>query len=103
MTDLGGGNYSGNVLTKTLNILSANTLDFTGRTIWVDVSGITRTDKLIIGPIVSAITETCDINGNARIRNIGASASSGALYYTSNGTLTTNTSDERLKTNIEKN
>jgi hypothetical protein len=48
MTDLGGGNYSGDVVTTTLQILSANTLDFTGRGIWVDVSGITRTDRLII-------------------------------------------------------
>ena len=48
MTDLGGGNYTGSVLTNTLNIISASTLDFTGRTIWVDVSGITRTNDLII-------------------------------------------------------
>jgi hypothetical protein len=48
MTDLGGGNYSGTVNTFVLDFLSASTLDFTGRTIWVDVSGITRTEKLII-------------------------------------------------------
>ena len=48
MTDLGGGNYSGSLATNTLNILSAGTLDFTGRTIWNDVSGITRTQRLII-------------------------------------------------------
>ena len=46
--DLGGGNYSGTVTTVELDILSATTLDFTGRTIWADVSGITRTQKLII-------------------------------------------------------
>ena len=45
-------------------------------------------------------TERLDINGNARFRSIGSSASAGALHYTSNGTLTTNTSDERLKENI---
>lgn len=48
MVDLGGGNYSGTVSTLILSILSASTLDFTGRTIWVDVSGITRTQDLII-------------------------------------------------------
>jgi len=46
-------------------------------------------------------TERLDVNGNARFRSIGSSASAGALHYTSDGTLTTNTSDERLKTNIE--
>ena len=46
--NLGGGNYSGTVRTYKLDILSASTLDFTGRTIWADVSGITRTERLII-------------------------------------------------------
>jgi hypothetical protein len=48
MDDLGGGSYSGTISTTILNILSANTLDYTGRTIWNDVSGITRTERLII-------------------------------------------------------
>lgn len=48
MIDLGGGNYSGTVETINLDILSAESLDFTGRTIWADVSGITRTNKLIV-------------------------------------------------------
>ncbi len=48
MTDLGSGNYSGYVSTLRLDVLSATSLDFVGRTIWVDVSGITRTDELII-------------------------------------------------------
>jgi len=89
MISLGGGAYSGTVLTETLEFLSAGTLDFTGRTIWVDVSGITRTQKLIV-------TTT-----GATFSNIGSAPSAGALHYTSDGTLTTNTSDRRLKTNIE--
>jgi hypothetical protein len=88
MISLGGGAYSGTVLTDTLDFLSAGTLDFTGRTIWVDVSGITRTQKLIV-------TTT-----GATFSNIGSAPSAGALHYTSDGTLTTNTSDKRLKTNI---
>ena len=48
VVSLGGGAYSGTVHTNTLLYLSADTLDFTGRTIWVDVSGITRTKDLII-------------------------------------------------------
>jgi hypothetical protein len=46
--DLGGGNYSGTVETLDLTTYSATSLDYTGRTIWVDVSGITRTERLIV-------------------------------------------------------
>jgi hypothetical protein len=87
MYELGGGNYSGTVYTSRYYQLSANTLDFTGRTIWVDVSGITRTDSLIV------------LN-DATFMNIGSLPSTGSLHYTSGGTLTVNTSDKRLKTNI---
>lgn len=54
-----------------------------------------------LGVNTGSPTQRLDINGNARFRSIGSSASAGALHYTSDGTLTTNTSDERLKTNIE--
>lgn len=53
-----------------------------------------------IGMGTNVPTEKLDVNGNARFRNIGSSASAGALHRTSDGTLTTSTSDERLKTNI---
>jgi hypothetical protein len=89
MYELGGGNYSGTVYTSRYYQLSAGTLDFTGRTIWVDVSGITRTDSLIV-------------NNDATFSNIGSLPSAGSLHYTSGGTLTVNTSDARLKTNISK-
>ena len=42
-----------------------------------------------------------DIDGNARFRNIGSGISDGALHRTSDGTLTTSTSDRRLKKNIQ--
>jgi hypothetical protein len=57
MTDLGSGAYSGSAITNNieiadaltgLEILSAGTLDYTGRTIWVDVPEILRTKKLIV-------------------------------------------------------
>jgi len=41
-----------------------------------------------------------DVVGNARFSAIGSGASSGALYYTADGTLTTSSSDVRLKQNI---
>jgi hypothetical protein len=46
-------------------------------------------------------TEKLDVDGNARFRSIGSGASAGALHYTSTGVLTTNTSDVRLKTNLQ--
>ncbi len=46
-------------------------------------------------------TTALDVNGNARFRSIGSGASAGAVHRISDGTLTTSTSDRRLKTNIE--
>jgi len=40
--------FSGNTTTNVLNYLSAGTLDFTGRTIWNDTKGISRTEQLIV-------------------------------------------------------
>jgi hypothetical protein len=48
---IGGGNYSGTSYSQTIDFYSAGTLDFTGRTIWVDVSGITRTDTLLVNKL----------------------------------------------------
>jgi hypothetical protein len=63
--DLGGGAYSGTVNTPTLYILSAETTDFTGRTIWVDVSGFTRTQDLIItnNPTIGYVWTCADSEG----------------------------------------
>lgn len=79
--DLGGGSYSGTVNSSLLLFLSAGTLDFTGRTIWVDVSGFTRTKNLIV-------------------TDVGSSPFVNDIRIDANGKLTTNTSDIRLKENI---
>ena len=65
MVSLGGSDYSGTVVTYTLEALSASTLDFTGRTIWADVSGITRTERLIItnNPQVGYVWTCMDSEG----------------------------------------
>ena len=57
--------------------------------------------NIYLGSTISAPTEKLDVNGNARFRSIGSGASAGALHYTSTGVLTTNTSDVRLKTNLQ--
>ena len=96
--DLGGGNYSGSVDTLVLDYLSASTLDFTGRTIWADVSGITRTERLIItkSPQIGSIFTCINSEGmgtwstiNAYVSDAAADAdtslSSGGLYTLTTG------------------
>lgn len=65
--DLGGGNYSGTVETLDLATYSATSLDYTGRTIWVDVSGITRTERLIVTnePQIGSVLTCIDAEGMA--------------------------------------
>lgn len=48
MLNLGGGSYSGTLFTDSLEKQTTGSLGFTGRTIWVDVSGFTRSENLII-------------------------------------------------------
>ena len=60
----------------------------------------TGATKGYVGFNTNLPSERLDVDGNGRFRSIGSSASAGALHYTASGTLTTNTSDERLKTNI---
>lgn len=73
---LGGGNYSGTVETVDLTYLTASTLDYTGRTIWVDVSGITRSENLILTNIPVYADNTA-----------ASSLEIGAVYRTSTGQL----------------
>lgn len=81
MVNLGGGNYSGTVYTDALLIYLAGSTDFTGRTIWVDVSGITRTEKLII-------------------TNVGAGPGTVDIGVDATGLVVNQASDIRLKENI---
>ena len=88
MDDLGGGNYSGTLLTNTVSVLSAGTLDYTGRTIWVDVSGYTRTQDLIVtkNPQVGYVL-TC-IDSEGKVAWQPSSGSTGTTnYYTTGATL----------------
>ena len=66
MAELSAGIYSGTITTNNFNTYSASTLDYTGRTIWVDVSGITRTEKLIItkNPQIGYVWTCVDSEGN---------------------------------------
>ncbi len=74
--DLGGGNYSGTALTLELDFLTAKGLDFTGRTIWNDVSGITRTENLIItnNPVIGNVWMCVDSEGRGYWSPISAAS-----------------------------
>ena len=54
-----------------------------------------------VGMGTTAPTVKLDVNGNARIRSIGSGAYTGVVNRTSDGTLTTATSDVRMKENIQ--
>jgi hypothetical protein len=54
-----------------------------------------------VGIATTAPTEALDVNGGARIRSIGSGAYSKPVNVTSNGTLTTSTSDGRLKDDVQ--
>jgi len=97
MTNLGGGNYSGYVSTLRFDVLSATSLDFVGRTIWADVSGITRTDRLIIyrNPTINHVWTCIDSEGmGAWMPSSGGTSGgtnvtiTGGTYNNSTGTAT---------------
>ena len=74
---------------------------------WADMSfqtnGTTRMFIESLGNIgigTTAPTQLLDVNGNARFRAIGSGAYAGPVNRTSDGTLTTATSDGRLKENV---
>jgi len=99
MFDLGGGNYSGTVETNELVFYSATSLDFTGRTIWVDVSGITRTDELIItkNPVIGRVFTCIDSEGKgAWLPSTGSGSTqdtfvTGGTYSSGTAVFTNNT------------
>ncbi len=76
MVDLGSGNYSGTIFTFLLETLTTGSLGFMGRTIWVDVSGITRTEKLILTNLDVFADNTA-----------ASSLETGTVYRTSTGQL----------------
>ena len=83
--DLGGGSYSGTAHTSLLVYFSAHTINYTGRTIWVDVSGITRTQDLIVSknPVVGSVFTCIDLEGKGSW--IPASAATSGLWIAGTG------------------
>lgn len=94
------GIFTGSAMTGTLLYLSANTLDYLDRLIWVDVDGITKTKDLIITDNAqTGYVWTClDVDGNGGW--LPSSGSSSGITDTfvsggsfNSGTLTLNRTD----------
>ena len=86
MTEVTPGNYTGSVSTD-FYIFSANSLDFTGRTIWIDNTEILRTKKLIVSdnPIPGYVL-TSNFEGEATWQSISAVTSGTTFWSASTGT-----------------
>jgi len=92
MIDLGGGNYSGNI-TSDLYVYSSQTLDYSGRTIWVDVSGITRTEDLIVSnnPTIGYVLTCIDSEGKATWQPSSGGTSGGTNTFITGSSYNSNT------------
>lgn len=90
MIEVSPGNYSGSVSTDFF-IFSAETLDFTGRTIWVDNTEILRTKKLIVSnnPQPGYVLTCVDSEGMVEFQPASGSTSGVTLYEVGLGLLST--------------
>jgi hypothetical protein len=66
-------------------------------TIFLYGSGASFINSGNLGIGTSSPTQLLDVNGNGRFRSVGSGAYAGPLNRTSDGTLTTASSDVRLK------
>jgi autotransporter adhesin len=81
------GNYTGTVSTDFF-IFSAQGLDFTGRTIWVDNTEILRTKKLIVSnnPQIGYVLTCSDVEGMTSWQSVSAVTSGTTFWSASTGT-----------------
>lgn len=92
MIDLGGGNYSGTVVSNLIEFLSAGTFDYTGQTLWLEVSGTAKTEKLIVTDNATAGYVLTVMDSDGTIQAQPATGGTGTTYWqevgASNGGLT---------------
>jgi len=82
INDLGNGDVSGSTVGM-YTVYTAESLQYVGDYIWVNVRGVTQTEKL-------------------KIKNVGIGATTKELGVDNSGNVISVASDERLKENIEK-
>ncbi len=87
-TDLGSSAYTGTVQYTNVEMVEAPGLDYSGRTIWNDVSGITRTEKLIItsNPSIGNVWTCLDSEGMGGWLPISGSSGTTTDYWISGST-----------------
>jgi hypothetical protein len=87
MLEVSPGNYSGSV-SSDFFIFSSGTLDFTGRTIWVDNAEILRTKKLIVSnnPQPGYVLTCIDSEGMVEFQPISGSSTGTTYWSASTGT-----------------
>jgi len=87
MTETSPNIFTGSCLSDDVFILSADTLDFTGRTIWVDNPEITRTNKLIVSDgAISGYVLKSDSEGMATWQVDASGATSTSFWSAGTGT-----------------
>jgi hypothetical protein len=90
MTEVSPGAYTGSAISLDVDFLSAGTLDFTGRTIWVENVGITQTKDLIItdgavdGYVWTAIG--ADGEGGWKLNSSGGTSATTTFWSAGTGT-----------------
>lgn len=86
MTEPTPGNYTGTVSTDFF-VYSAKTLDFTGRTIWVDSKEILRTKKLIVSnnPQPGYVLTCINSEGMVEFQPVSGSSSGNTYWSASTG------------------
>lgn len=87
MVEVSPGNYSGSVSTDFF-VFTAETLDFTGRTIWIDNTGILRTKKLILSnnPQPGYVLTCVNSEGMVEFQPASGSSSGTTYWSASTGT-----------------
>ena len=87
MVEVSPGNYSGSVSTDFF-VFSAGTLDFTGRTIWIDNTEILRTKKLIVNdnPQIGYVLTCADVEGMVSWGPVSGATSGTTYWSASTGT-----------------
>ena len=87
MVEVSPGNYSGSVFTDFF-VFTAETLDFTGRTIWIDNTEILRTKKLIVSnnPQPGYVLTCVDSEGMVEFQPASGSSSGTTYWSASTGT-----------------
>ena len=89
--EINTGEFTGTTNSQVVTLLSGSSLDFSERTIWVDVKGITRSEKLILvdePALDNSLSKVLARDSEGEIRSVDRNDISGVTYNELNNTLT---------------